>query len=123
MARIADKHGLTNKYRSPGMKRVVKRGRSRKYLFGAPSRRKRKVYRYAPQVRNKYTGYPIAKKEKKEHPILNKVLAVVLMIVSAPITFLWIGAIIEKNIGLAFVASGGIAACVLAIMLFKGNIN
>ena len=38
MARIADKHGLTNKYRSSGTKRVVKRGRPRKYLFGSPKR-------------------------------------------------------------------------------------
>jgi len=40
MARIADKHGLTNKYRPSGMgKRVVRRGRSRKYLFGSPRRK------------------------------------------------------------------------------------
>ena len=37
MARIADKYGLTNRYRSTG-KRVVKRGRPRKYLFGSPKR-------------------------------------------------------------------------------------
>jgi hypothetical protein len=49
MARIADKHGLTNKYRPVGSgKRVVKRGRPRKYLFGPPSK-KRKSY--------KCTGY------------------------------------------------------------------
>ena len=40
MARIADKHGLTNRYRPYGSKRVVKRGRPRKHLFGAPSRRR-----------------------------------------------------------------------------------
>ena len=39
MARIADKHGLTNKYREPGRKRVVKRGRPRKYLTGSKGRR------------------------------------------------------------------------------------
>ena len=44
MARIADKHGLTNKYRPIGMgKRVVRRGRPRKYLFGPPSRRRRRI--------------------------------------------------------------------------------
>ena len=42
MARIADKHGLTNRYRPAGQKRVVKRGRPRKYLFGPP---KRKTYK------------------------------------------------------------------------------
>lgn len=36
MARIADKHGLTNRYREAGSKRLVKRGRPRKYLFGSP---------------------------------------------------------------------------------------
>ena len=41
MARIADKHGLTNVYRPYGSKRLVKRGRPRKYLFGAPSRKRR----------------------------------------------------------------------------------
>lgn len=44
MARIADKHGLTNRYRPYGSKRVVRRVRPRKYLFGAPSR-KRKSYK------------------------------------------------------------------------------
>lgn len=34
MSKIADKHGLTNKYRPVGSKRVVKRGRPRKYLLG-----------------------------------------------------------------------------------------
>lgn len=44
MARIADKHGLTNKYRPIGQgKRVVKRGRPRKYLFGPPSRRRSRM--------------------------------------------------------------------------------
>ena len=45
MARIADKHGLTNKYRTSGMgKRVVRRGRSRKYLFGSPRRKSYNLY-------------------------------------------------------------------------------
>lgn len=39
MSRIADKHGLTNKYREPGMKRVVKRGRPRKYLLNSDRKR------------------------------------------------------------------------------------
>lgn len=39
MSKIADKHGLTNKYRSS--KRNVKRGRPRKYLFGPPSRKRK----------------------------------------------------------------------------------
>ena len=44
MARIADKHGLTNKYRPIGQwKRFVKRGRPRKYLFGPPPRRRRRI--------------------------------------------------------------------------------
>ena len=34
MSRIADKHGLTNQYRESGSKRLVKRGRPRKYLLG-----------------------------------------------------------------------------------------
>ena len=34
MSRIADKHGLTNKYRPIGSKRHVKCGRPRKHLFG-----------------------------------------------------------------------------------------
>lgn len=41
MARIADKHGLTNRYRQVGTgKRVVKRGRPRKHLLGSSPRRK-----------------------------------------------------------------------------------
>ena len=47
MSRIADKHGLTNKYRPMGSKRLVKRGRPRKYLFGyskPKSKRRKKVY-------------------------------------------------------------------------------
>ena len=45
MARIADKHGLTNKYRPIGTgKRAVKRGRPRQYLFGPPSK-SRKTHR------------------------------------------------------------------------------
>ena len=44
MARIADKHGLTNKYRPLGQgKRVVKRGRPRKYLLGPPPRRRSRM--------------------------------------------------------------------------------
>jgi hypothetical protein len=40
MSRIADKHGLTNNYRPIGTgKRVVRKGRPRKYLFGAPKRK------------------------------------------------------------------------------------
>ena len=43
MARIADKHGLTNKYRQVGTgKRVVRRGRPRKYLLGSPKRYSRR---------------------------------------------------------------------------------
>jgi hypothetical protein len=38
MARIADKHGLTNPYREKGYKRHIKRGRPRKYLLGAPKK-------------------------------------------------------------------------------------
>ena len=41
MARIADKYGLTNRYREFGSKRLVKRGRKRKYLLGAPSKRRK----------------------------------------------------------------------------------
>ena len=41
MARIADKHGLTNPYRIKGHKRHLKRGRPRKYLFGSPFRKRR----------------------------------------------------------------------------------
>lgn len=48
MARIADKHGLTNKYREPGMKRVVKRGRPRKYITS--SRRHYKSNRKATRT-------------------------------------------------------------------------
>ena len=47
MARIADKHGLTNRYRPIGEKRNVKRGRPRKYLFGAPKRKSRTRKRIA----------------------------------------------------------------------------
>ena len=52
MARIADKHGLTNGYRPTGLKRVVKRGRPRKYLFGAPSR-KRRSYRRSTYTKSR----------------------------------------------------------------------
>jgi hypothetical protein len=41
MARIADKHGLTNKYRPPGFKRMVKRGRPRTYFLGSSKSRRR----------------------------------------------------------------------------------
>jgi hypothetical protein len=44
MSRIADKHGLTNKYREVGIgKRVVKRGRPRTTIFGSSKRRKANV--------------------------------------------------------------------------------
>lgn len=62
MARIADKHGLTNKYRPMGTgKRVVRRGRPRKYLFGAPKRRSsRKTTSYRTNTKavanNNYQG-------------------------------------------------------------------
>ncbi len=39
MARIADKHGLTNKYRADGIKRSVKRGRPSKYLLKSSTRK------------------------------------------------------------------------------------
>ena len=56
MARIADKHGLTNKYRPIGSgKRVVRRGRPRKYLFGPPSR-KRKTYKSSTYRSSGYKG-------------------------------------------------------------------
>ena len=56
MAKIADKHGLTNKYRPIGLgKRVVKRGRPRKYLFGSPSR-KRKVDKNSTHQKILYKG-------------------------------------------------------------------
>ncbi len=45
MSRIADKHGLTNKYRPAGIgKRVVRRGRSRKYFFGRTRRKSNDLY-------------------------------------------------------------------------------
>ena len=63
MARIADKHGLTNKYRPIGLgKRVVKRGRPRKYLFGPPSRRHKKIT-HKKITHPKITSETIAKKE------------------------------------------------------------
>lgn len=52
MARISDKHGLTNKYRPIGTgKRVVKRGRPRKHFGGSRSKssRSRASYTATPQ--------------------------------------------------------------------------
>lgn len=43
MARIADKHGLTNPYREFGHKRLVKRGRKRKYILGSPSKKRKRA--------------------------------------------------------------------------------
>ena len=43
MARISDKHGLTNKYREKGHKRLVKRGRPRTSLFGSSVKKSKKV--------------------------------------------------------------------------------
>ena len=61
LARIADKHGLTNKYRPIGSKRVVRRGRPRKYLFGPPNRRKKKkIYLKPKNVTNSLPTYPIS---------------------------------------------------------------
>lgn len=41
MARIADKHGLTNPYREKGHKRHVKRGRPKKLLFKCSKKSRR----------------------------------------------------------------------------------
>ena len=50
MSRIADKHGITNKYREVGIgKRVVKRGRARTTIFGSSKRRKAKAVSDAKQ--------------------------------------------------------------------------
>ena len=43
MTRIADKHGLTNPYREFGHKRLVKRGRKRKYILGSPSKKRKRA--------------------------------------------------------------------------------
>ena len=41
MARISDKHGLTNEYREIGLgKRVVRKGRPRKHLVAVSKRKK-----------------------------------------------------------------------------------
>lgn len=50
MARIADKHGLTNRYREGGSKRLVKRGRPRTTILGTTRRKStsRRSYATAP---------------------------------------------------------------------------
>lgn len=61
MARIADKHGLTNLYRENGHKRVVKRGRPRTRLFSTPKMsRRRRSYTY-----NKTYNTPVTPIDKK----------------------------------------------------------
>lgn len=73
MARIADKHGLTNRYREAGLgKRLVKRGRPRKYLFGAPSKRKRTHSRATPQY---------SYSEQNQQPTTKGCLAAVLVVI------------------------------------------
>ncbi len=58
MARIADKYGLTNKYRQSGIgKRVVRRGRPRKHLFGSSRRKSHNVY--VDERVARYTGVAI----------------------------------------------------------------
>lgn len=60
MARIADKHGLTNKYRQMGTgKRVVRRGRPRKYIFGAPTRKRSTTY-YVSETDSKIAAISLA---------------------------------------------------------------
>ena len=61
MSRIADKHGLTNKYRQVGMgKRIVRRGRPRKYLFGAPKQSKRNTNYYVSETDSKIVAIILA---------------------------------------------------------------
>lgn len=61
MSRIADKHGLTNKYRQAGMgKRLVRRGRPRKYLFGPPKRSKRSTTYYVSETYSKIAAIVLA---------------------------------------------------------------
>lgn len=53
MARISDKHGLTNRYREAGIgKRTVRRGRPRIYLLGTPKKRSRKKTSYRSNIYN-----------------------------------------------------------------------
>ena len=57
LARIADKHGFTNRYRKAGsFKRNVKRGRPRKYLFGAPSKKRSGNSKTMKDINYKYTS-------------------------------------------------------------------
>lgn len=64
MARIADKHGLTNKYRPIGSKRVVKRGRPRKHLFSTgyrkPSRKTTSTVTYPSNASTGKAGLVVA---------------------------------------------------------------
>ena len=56
MARIADKHGLTNQYRDASIgKRVVKRGRPSKSLFGSSGGRKRTSFLPKAKRTSKYS--------------------------------------------------------------------
>ena len=61
MARIADKHGLTNKYRPIGTgKRVVRKGRPRKYFGGSRSRSSRSHTSYTATPQETLAGAIIA---------------------------------------------------------------
>ena len=71
MARIADKYGLTNKYRSTDIgKRVVKRGRPRTRLFGGRKKA--------------HTSYSVSPKESNVIAIVIAIIAGIVLCCFAP---------------------------------------
>lgn len=88
MSRIADKHGLTNKYRQVGMgKRVVRRGRPRKYLLGPPKHNKRS------------TTYNVSETESKIVAIILSCIAGMILCWFAPIFIPIVGGTVLIGVG------------------------
>lgn len=82
MSKIADKHGLTNKYRPVGMgKRVVKRGRPRKHLLGLPLKKNK---HYKTPKNNSIFGEDIDTQQLdvlNENPRITKLVVLLFMVI------------------------------------------
>lgn len=80
MSRMADKHGLTNKYREKGIKRVVKRGRPRKHLFGSGSQSgKKSTKKVSAAPAENYTAPELKEQDVKSGCLVMIVLAVMII--------------------------------------------
>ena len=81
MARIADKHGLTNAYRQVGTgKRVVKRGRPKKYLLGKSSKRKANYRSSYSSIKNIYTINEMDIDTNKQTTVIISIFFIILLI-------------------------------------------